>query len=598
MDRYDSDHKWNKDLEIPNYMKTKSRSASNNNVRNTSTYRPKSSNTAKPSTHIKGNSKSSSAQKIYKNTTTTQRKSGSSNNTGTTTKSIQKKKKKKKRTNRRLGYLTAAIFVVFIIAMLVVFIPKNNERNTNSDFSVENSSAKFADGIVINGVSVEGKTQSEAKKVVEKALEEQLSQIQITLKIGSNSWPISYPDLKISTNLDKTLNNAIKVKNSNDDLVFSVEYTVDRNALQSWISSNLEQEINAEAINPYATATLDENHKPVFEFHDGTAGRKMNVSATVDDIAALIEAGHFQKSVDVKYDEIAPDYSLEYIKQNTEFIAQYTTTFSNAKDEVTQNRVFNIKKASDIINGIVVLPGVEWSFNDTEGPRTYELGWKGANGISGGDTYTIQAGGGICQVSTTLYNALLCGDIEITERRKHSIPSSYVEKGLDATVDTSGIDLKFRNDTQAPLYIFSYLSQNPKSSRRMDITVMIYGTPLEEGVTYKTRGVIVEQAPLDEMPVYKEDPNIPIGYQLTTTAPRDRIIADAFQDKYVNGKLVEENYLYTDTYRGNIAKISIGTGDPALVPIPDGAEPVSPVNSSDAPSNDTSWSDIIPEITE
>lgn len=603
MDHYDSKNKWNKDLQIPNYMKTKPRGASNINTKSTSTNKTRSQSAAnasnkKNTSNVKRNSSSTTTYKKYTNTTTTQRKNVSHNNP---TPKPNKKKKRKKRINRRLGYLTAAIFIILIIAIVVVFIPKENKDTPHNNINVENSSATFADGITINGISIEGKTRSEAKKLVEGVIEEQLSKIQITVQKGNNSWPIFYQDLSISTNLDKILDDAIKVHKSNDNLEFSVEYTVDRSALQSWIVANLEQQINTDAINPYAKAQLDENNKPVFEFYEGTAGIKMNVLDSVDTIASLIEAGKFQSSFDVKYDEIAPQYSMEYVKENTEFIAQYTTTFSSSRDEVTQNRVFNIQKASDIINGIVVLPDVEWSFNDTEGPRTFELGWKGANGISGGDTYTIQAGGGICQVSTTLYNALLCGDIEITERRKHSIPSSYVEKGLDATVDTSGIDLKFRNDTQAPLYIFSYLSQNPKSSRRMDITVMLYGKPLEDGVTYKTRGVIVEQAPLDEMPVYKEDPNIPVGYQVTTTEARDRIIADAFQDKYVNGELVEENYLHTDTYRGNVAKISIGTGDPALVSVPEGAEPIpttDPEFTNPGSITQDNWSDIIPEIIE
>ena len=274
-----------------------------------------------------------------------------------------------------------------------------------------------------------------------------------------------------------------------------------------------------------------------------------------------------------RYTEAEGD--LAFIRENTKRISTYTTRFrTSGSDEVIQNRVFNIRKASSLINCCVVDPGEEWSFNGWVGPRTVETGWKEANGISGGKEYTLQAGGGICQVSTTLYNALLRANIRITERRAHSIPSDYVPKGLDATVDTRGLDLKFINDTGAPLYIFSYITPDAESNRRLNVTVSLYGKPLPDGVTYEARSEIAETIPREDTK-YTDDPSIPVGYQVEKVPRRDGIVAKAYLDRYEGGKLIESTLLYTDKYDGNAAEIRRGTGDPTRVAVPEGAVPVS-----------------------
>ncbi|HBU13224.1 MAG TPA: vanomycin resistance protein VanB, partial [Clostridiales bacterium] len=99
----------------------------------------------------------------------------------------------------------------------------------------------------------------------------------------------------------------------------------------------------------------------------------------------------------------------------------------------------NIWKMSDIINGVKVEPGETWSINEEAGPRTYNLGWQGAPGISDGE-YKEEAGGGICQVSSTLYNAVLRAELEIVERKHHSWPLDYIDGGLDATISTGAPD--------------------------------------------------------------------------------------------------------------------------------------------------------------
>ena len=120
---------------------------------------------------------------------------------------------------------------------------------------------------------------------------------------------------------------------------------------------------------------------------------------------------------------------MDWLKENTQLRATWQTDFGSSSSLRNANRVGNIQKATTLLNGCKIEVGEEFNFNGFIGPRTESGGWPLAPGIVNGNTYEMQAGGGICQVSTTLYNALLCGgsEIEITERYHHSWPSSYAD---------------------------------------------------------------------------------------------------------------------------------------------------------------------------
>ena len=210
--------------------------------------------------------------------------------------------------------------------------------------------------------------------------------------------------------------------------------------------------------------------------------------------------------------------------------------------------------------------GEEFNFNAFVGPRTESGGWPLAPGIVNGETYELQPGGGICQVTTTLYNALLCcgpDKIEITERHHHSWPSSYAGIGLDSTVTgtaESGKSLNFKNTSGAPMYMFLYCDQTAYT-----VTAYLYGEPLPEGITYQPRADVIETTEPPETET-TENPNWPMGYKEKTVKARNGYKSNVYLDKYVNGVKDEEGskLLYTDTYRAKAEKITIGTGDPSL----------------------------------
>ena len=330
-------------------------------------------------------------------------------------------------------------------------------------------------------------------------------------------------------------------------------------------------EFDQNAIEAQANPAQNGDGTISLSFVEGVPGRKLKVAENLEYIEKQFNAGSFEFDMDVKYEDILPSFTAADLQGDFGKRSEYTTEYAISTDnEVVQNRVFNIEKAAGLINGITVAAGEEWSFNGFIGPRTYETGWKGANGIADGKSYSIQAGGGICQVSTTLYNALLCGNITITERRSHSIPSSYVPKGLDATVDSiTNKDLRFMNDTGAPVFIFAHTGEG-SDSRHNTVTVEIYGKKLEEGVTYATRSKIVETIRRKNVH-YTDDDTIPRGYKVVTVERRDGYKAEAYQDKYVNGVLEGSKLLYTDTYNGNDEEARRGTASPKYYKPPEDA---------------------------
>lgn len=486
---------------------------------------------------------------------------------------VQHKKRKRKKSGSGALKWIALAAAALICVIIIVSIANSGGADAVADMDkLMQTGKRFKAGVKLIGVDVSGMTPEEATGLVKNAAEKKLKTVAVTISSGENSWTLDSDAMGMGYDIADALADGLNFGRGEDDNTvvitgagegeFDAKYTWDRGKIISALAA-MGQSINTEATAAYAEPVTDWSQEERFIYHAGEEGVTLNEEATADAIEKALEQGEFVCTVEATVNAVLPGGNIDDLKAATSFIASYTTKFSARRDdEVKQNRKFNIQKAADIINGNTIQPGEEWSFNTVVGPRTYELGWKGANGISGGKEYTIQAGGGICQVSTTLYNALLCANMEIVDRRAHTIPSDYVPVGLDATVDTRGIDFVWKNNTDMPAYIFAKVEKVEGSSSRNTITVYVYGKPLPEGVTYKSRNEIIEEASRQAEAIYTNDASIPTGYQLERVQGHKYYVAEAYQDKYVDGKLAESKLLYTDKYKGNPPEVSIGTGAP------------------------------------
>ncbi|MDD2234436.1 MAG: VanW family protein [Desulfitobacteriaceae bacterium] len=152
----------------------------------------------------------------------------------------------------------------------------------------------------------------------------------------------------------------------------------------------------------------------------------------------------------IAFKEVFPTNSTVQLEKYklTGLLARYSTTYNSSQ----VNRVNNIRLAAQRLNGKLVKPGETFSFNETVGPRNSVAGYKEAPVIINKKMST-DLGGGVCQVSSTLYNVLLLADLPIIERTNHDLAVTYVPRGRDATVDYGNLDLKFQNDTERYLLI-------------------------------------------------------------------------------------------------------------------------------------------------
>lgn len=226
-------------------------------------------------------------------------------------------------------------------------------------------------------------------------------------------------------------------------------------------------------------------------------------------------------------------------------LAQYVTSY-NPKDA---ERSTNVILATQKINNIVLGPGDVFSYNQVVGSRTVAAGYQNAKVFVGG-TIVDGLAGGICQVSSTLYNAVLKADLEIVSRTNHSLPVSYVPLGQDATVADGSIDFKFKNSTKAPIKIMSSIGGGRLSFE-------IYGTNADPGKTIEIENETIQSIPFNTKRV--EDGNIQQGSTVVQQRGMNGCIVDTYKVVKRDGNVVERKKISRSNYTALDQVEAVGT---------------------------------------
>jgi len=233
-------------------------------------------------------------------------------------------------------------------------------------------------------------------------------------------------------------------------------------------------------------------------------------------------------------------------------IGAKTTFFSDAAHQANRNT--NIRMAAERINEQIVMPGEIFSINTALGNVHASTGWRFAPGFASGRT--VQSiGGGICQVSSTLYVAVLLAELEIINRRNHSMTVDYLPRAWDAAIVTTGnaLDFRFRNNTDMPITIKA-------TTTATSLTVNIYGleTRPENRTTRLQEYRISTTRPGPT--VYIEDPNLPYGTRNTTRQARTGLTYRLYMYVYYDGVQAGRTFINTSVYLMFAAEVRIGTG--------------------------------------
>lgn len=232
--------------------------------------------------------------------------------------------------------------------------------------------------------------------------------------------------------------------------------------------------------------------------------------------------------------------------------SRFYTSYSSSVEE----RKSNIALAARSLNNVLIDVGAEFSFNRTVGARTEKRGYKTAKIIVGGK-FVDGVGGGVCQVSTTLYNAVLLAGLKITEYHPHSLPVSYIAPSFDAMVNSGNADLRFVNNTKNPIIIKT-------SATASTLTIEIIGEPMTENITRQS--VITDYIPVPEEEVIIDTagnyPYLYRGERKVLTYGKQGYKSEGFLIKSVNGKPVSVEKIRSDRYSAMRGVVVEGTAAP------------------------------------
>lgn len=234
------------------------------------------------------------------------------------------------------------------------------------------------------------------------------------------------------------------------------------------------------------------------------------------------------------------------VSDGQKLIARFSTYYGDSKP----NRKDNVAIACRKIDGTVLYPEDEFSFNDIVGARTVENGFKSAYIIKDGE-FVEGIGGGVCQVSSTLYNCALLANLTITCVRAHSLPVSYVAPSFDAMVSTAS-DLRFVNTLSSPVTI-KMLADGKYLKAEM------YGI---ESCTIRRRSQTIETLPFEIE--YRDDATLKLGEEVIDTYGKAGLRSQGFLEYYQNGKLIKTVLIRKDTYFPQKRIVLRGTADSAL----------------------------------
>lgn len=426
---------------------------------------------------------------------------------------------------------------------------------------------KFFSGTVIDGIEVGGMTVDEAFNAVSTTLPDKPLDIDIKLNLEGKKFPVDFSDASFEYNTREVVEDAFtKFRPLNDtDLVqltecyngmeqlkntpqeYETAYTVQIEGVSKKVHGILDP-----LILEYATvqdARIEEFDKETrtFTITPEQVGYVLDIDGTADAVKKLFDSKKYTGVINVPTVLKEPEVTEAMLNDEFGLIGEMTTKCSN-----NSNRNNNISKACEYINGTILEPGDKFSFNKVVGQRTYDRGFKEANVILGGQ-YEKGLGGGVCQASSTLFNAVAKSDLKVIQRNNHAWPSDYVLTGCDATVNWPDLDFQFENDSDFQVIISMWFDWS-------DLTVHaeIYGKKFPDGQYIKLESNIINTVKYGANE-YVEDKTMEAGKKETIRAGHDGYTARIYKvwfDK--DGNEIKREEYYTTTYKAWGPRVKVG----------------------------------------
>ena len=454
------------------------------------------------------------------------------------------------------------------------------------------NSGIFHDGIKVNGIDISGKTVDEAEILLEKTASDMTKDIMLTITASNENLVASSKDLGIVANVDETLENAMllgrqgslkQMEAEIEDVkengrTFTLSLTLDEETTNAYLDAlsktlgdtptNATFAVKAipmsetKGIDAYDTVNIglpkDGSVTDIrdlrFDFTEAKDGVVIDRAVFIEKLKERV------KNNDFSYFELPAEITpasitVKDIKEKLVLRASVKTSYASG-NYGRATRVHNMTKATGLIYGTVLQPGEQFSANTLLGYRTLKAGWQLAPAvIDGGAANEDQPGGGVCQVSSTVYQAVLKADYQIDYRQAHSSKLGYVKGGLDATIDSGRIDFTWTNNTSSPIYIFTWIDKEKK-----EVWCELYGEPFS-GTFDEIELISVEQDPI--MPTateYIQSSSLTAPYWQLKNASKKGYVFKTYKSYRKDGEEIERKLITTTTYKMHPARYYVWQG--------------------------------------
>ncbi len=412
-------------------------------------------------------------------------------------------------------------------------------------------------GVFVDGLDIGGKKTSEAAELLGQKLQrEQLPQREISLIFKENEWTVNFSKLGIVPDIEATIAEAhavgredyhffsylqrLSLKGRTANLMpnFIVDYQL--------FSSALAEAAKAIRQEPQdALFSLSEDRKKV-EIIPDRVGRELDLTETLKRLEEGLENYTEMKTLYLAEMPAIAAITTAYLESLNvrEPIATFSTTFT-AEDI---NRNHNIRLAAKAIDKTLVFSGGRFSFNEVVGKATAQRGYREAPVIVGGELVE-GIGGGICQVSSTLYNTILLANLSILERRNHGLAVAYLPPGRDATISYGWIDLQFLNDRNHAVWLRTFIDDNK-------LTVTFYGKKIPG---HEVLILTTDLASIDAEEEIIMTAELPKGVREQLRKGQPGYQVTVWRIEKINGEEISREMLSQDSYRSVPYKYRVGT---------------------------------------
>lgn len=406
----------------------------------------------------------------------------------------------------------------------------------------------IAKNTYIGEVNIGGLNKDDAKS----KLNENNKIEDIKLSYDKKDWNIDSSTVDFSYDIDKTVEKAYKVNrdgsffenikttiksnfNNKNNLEYEVKFNKEK--LKTEIK-NISKDIDVEVVN--ANININGSSINIEEEQDG---KKVNIEKTIDKIGNNSKKGILTSSIVVE--TVTPKVKKESLKEVDTILGSYSTKVTGP----VTGRHTNIRLATEKTSDVLLMPGETFSYNEYTGLRSQENGYKYAPVIVQG-VLQEGLGGGVCQVSSTLFNATLYAGLDYVQLRNHSIPSGYVEMGRDAVVSDTGLDFIFKNNLKHPVYIKNYMSGNT-------IICQVYGSSKDkQNISISTNTDSVVDAPIKRI----DDPSLQKGEEKLIEKGRKEYVVSTYRIfKDENGNVLRQERVLVSKYPKRQEVIAVGT---------------------------------------